>query len=395
MGAPPGGPERTEPPILELVTPDSGATNVRARSVMFEFDEVVSDRDLANLFLVSPREGAPRVIWRRNRIEVRPRRPFRPNTAYSVTMLPGLMDLRNNRLESGKTVVFSTGPNFPAFMVAGRVFDWTNERVAPGAIVEVIRRPDSLPYVGAADSTGQFAVGPLDEGTYTVRALLDGNRNRAVDPGEAWDSISIVVRGSSPFLELLAAQRDTIAPRLLTVSASDSLSISASFDRPLDPAAPLTPASFRVVKADSTAVRVVAVVTRAQLDSLLTIARDSAARLDTTARRDTAVRRDTVPPVRVPPAPVPAVAPLPKPSRPAPRRDYIVRVDPLTPLQPGTSYRVTALDIRGLMGHTRTSDRILQVPVARRDTTQSRSPAPPVRPPPRPPSRSRSGGGSE
>jgi hypothetical protein len=392
MGAPPGGPERTEPPVLESVTPDSGAINVRARSVMFEFDEVVSDRDVANLFLISPREGTPRVIWRRDRIEVRPRRPFRPNTAYSVTLLPGLTDLRNNRLETGKTVVFSTGPTFPAFMVAGRVFDWTNERVAPGALIEVIRRPDSLPYVGAADSTGQFVVGPLDEGAYTVRALLDGNRNRAIDPGEAWDSVSIVVRGSSPFLELLAAQRDTIAPRLLTVTASDSLSISASFDRPLDPSAPLTPASFRVLKADSTPVRVVAVLTREQLDSLVKIARDSAARLDTAARRDTTVRRDTAPPARVPLPTVPTVAPLPKPSRPAPRRDYIVRIDPITPLQPGTSYRVTALDIRGLMGHMRTSDRILQVPVPRRDTTQSR---PPIRPPSRPPFRSRSGGHRE
>jgi hypothetical protein len=258
----------------------------------------------------------------------------------------------------------------------------------------VIRRPDSLPYVGAADSTGQFAVGPLDEGTYTVRALLDGNRNRAIDPGEAWDSVSIIVRGSSPFLELLAAQRDTIAPRLLTVTASDSLSISVSFDRPVDPSVRLTPASFRVQRADSTPVRVVAVLTRELLDSLLKIARDSIARLDTTARRDTVARRDTAPPVRVPPppAPVPAVPPLPKPSRPPPRRDYIVRVDPLTPLQPGTSYRVTALDIRGLMGHTRSSDRVLQVPMPRRDTTQSRAP---VRPPARPPLRSQSGSGGE
>ena len=74
MGAPPGGPERTTPPVLERVTPDSGATNVRARGVMFEFDVVVNDRDVASYFLLSPREGSPRVIWRRDRVEVRPRR---------------------------------------------------------------------------------------------------------------------------------------------------------------------------------------------------------------------------------------------------------------------------------------------------------------------------------
>ena len=82
MGAPPGGPKRTTPPVLTRVTPDSGTTSVRARSVMFEFDVVVNDRDISRFFLLSPREGAPRVTWRRDRVEVRPRRGFRPNTAY-------------------------------------------------------------------------------------------------------------------------------------------------------------------------------------------------------------------------------------------------------------------------------------------------------------------------
>src|SRR5687768_12321612 len=109
MGSPPGGPERLVPPVLTAVTPESGATNVRARGVMFEFDVVVNDRDVDNYFLMSPREGTPRVIWRRDRVEVRPRREFRPNTAYSVTLLPGLADLRGNAMKTGRSVVFSTG----------------------------------------------------------------------------------------------------------------------------------------------------------------------------------------------------------------------------------------------------------------------------------------------
>lgn len=382
MGAPPGGPERTTPPALLGVTPDSGATNVRERGVMFEFDVVVNDRDVANFFLMSPREGTPRVIWRRDRVEVRPRRSFRPNTAYSVTLLPGLADLRGNAMKSGRTVVFSTGPTLPAFVVAGRAFDWMNERIAPNALIEVIRRPDSLPFVGAADSTGQFGVGPLDEGTYTVRAVMDNNRNRAIDPGEPWDSVSIVVHGASPFLELLLAPRDTIAPRLLTVSARDSVTLTASFDRPLDPDAPLTPASFRVVSSDSSALRIVAVYTRAQADSVDLVAATRAA--GEQAARDTSTRRDTTrPPAPRPAAPdTTALAMAPKPSRPAPARDVVLRLDSLTPVRPLGSYRVTALNVRGLLGQTRTSDRVITLPAARRDTTRPpRSAAPLVRPP--------------
>lgn len=373
MGAPPGGPERVDPPVLLSVTPDSGATNVRDRSVMFEFDVVVSDRDLGNLFLVSPREGAPRVRWRRNRVEVRPRSAFRQNTAYTVTMLPGLADLRGNPIKTGKVIVFSTGPTIPTYVVAGRVFDWMNERVAPSALVEVIRRPDSLPYVGAADSTGQFTVGPLDEGTYTVRAIMDNNRNRALDRGEAWDSASIVVRGASPFIEMLAAPRDTIAPRLMTVAVRDSVALIASFDQPLStpPEPTVTRESFRIVGADSAPLRVSAVRSRAQADSIRA-AREAAR--DTT-KRDSIAAPPTNPTPGAPTAPV-----EPRPSRPAPLRELILELDPQTPLRPGMQYRVTVIDARGITGRTRTSDRVITAP-----TPRPAPAAPPAAPASRPP----------
>src|SRR5687767_56997 len=104
MGYPPGGPVRTVPPALLSTSPESGAVNVRARSVVFEFDVVVSDRNVADFFVISPREGAPRVRWRRSRVEVRPRGDFRDSTAYAVTLLPGITDLTNNVSTTGRTI---------------------------------------------------------------------------------------------------------------------------------------------------------------------------------------------------------------------------------------------------------------------------------------------------
>lgn len=391
MGSPPGGPERDVPPALLEVTPDSGAVNFRGRAAVFEFDVVVNDRSggaggIEGLFLVSPSDGTPRVRWRRSRVEVRPRRGFQPNTAYSITMLPGVADLRGNVTSTGRTVVFSTGPVIPPYVAMGRVFDWMNQRVAPNAYVEVLRLPDSLRYIGTADTTGQFAVGPLVEGTYVVRAIVDNNRNRAADRDEPWDSVAVTIRGTSPFVELLAAPRDTIAPRLLTVTAPDSLTIVASFDRPLAPELPLTPASFRVLASDSTRLAITRVRTRAQVDA------ERAAR-DSAARRDS-IRRDTsrVPPAQAPPRPIapgvaaPAVA-QPRPSRPAPPRDVVLTIDSLTPLKTGASYRVVAVNAQGLLGRTRTSDRVFTVTAARRDTSGA-APAPaPAAPPGRPPAR--------
>jgi hypothetical protein len=396
IGSPPGGPERTTPPVLVNVSPESGSVNARLENAVFDFDVVVNDRSgggggIESLFLVSPSEGAPRVRWRRSRVEVRPRDDFRPNTAYAITILPGIADLRGNITTTGRTIVFSTGPTIPAFQVMGRVFDWSNERVAPNAFIEVMRVPDSLRYLGTADSTGQFVVGPLEEGTYIVRAIMDANRSRGADPAEPWDSVQVTVRGTSPFLELLAAQRDTIAPRLLTVTAPDTLTINTSFDRPLSAHVPLTPASFQVIDSDSARLRIARVLTRSQADAERAARdsaarRDSAAAIDTTRRDTTRARPQTIPPRAAVPL---AVADL-KPSRPAPPRDIVIRLDTINPLRRGASYRVIAVNATGLLGATRTSERLITVPAAaaRRDTTvappgrdTTTTPPPPLRQP--------------
>ena len=125
---PPGGPEDHAPPRLIHVTPDSNAVNVTAANVTFQFDETINDRgsgaqELARRFLISPADGSVRVSWHRSRIDVRPHDGFRPNTAYSVSLLPGLADLRGNTLKSGATIVFSTGPTIPTGAIPGTVFD--------------------------------------------------------------------------------------------------------------------------------------------------------------------------------------------------------------------------------------------------------------------------------
>ena len=395
IGALPGGPERTTPPELLKVTPESGAVNVKAKSVVFTFDDIISDRAvLEDLFLLSPQDGAPKIKWHREEIEIQPRHGFRPNTAYSITLRPGLSDLRGNVLKTGRALVFSTGATIPPYSVFGRVFDWLAERPATRAYVEVIRRPDSLLYVGTVDSVGQFGIGPLAQGTYTVRALIDNNNNRTVDPGEPWDSVHIVVGGgTSPFVELLAVQRDTIPPRLLTLSVPDTFSLVAIFDKPVNPATHPGPSSFRVVGADSVPLTIKRVLTHAEVEAEMavrdSITRDSAARADTARRLPTDTGRRAVPPVRdtTRGRGGPVQAPPPKPSRPAPPREFTLRLDSLTPFRTGKSYRVSAISIQGLLGRPGNSERILAVPrPAPPDTTKAPArqarPGPPTRPSP-------------
>jgi hypothetical protein len=224
---PPGGPVDPTPPQVERVTPESGSVSQRAGAVRFVFNKVMSDNPsrgaLNQYFLISPTDGEPRVNWHRNYIDVRPRHGFRGNTAYSVTLLPGLADVRGNQMTVPTTTVFSTGATLPQFGILGSMFDWAAERPATGAFVEAIARPDSSAvYIAVPDSLGQFVLGPFGPGRYTLRGFIDRNGNHALDPGEAWDSSSVIITSSRPVVELLAIQRDTNPPRMTGLAREDS-----------------------------------------------------------------------------------------------------------------------------------------------------------------------------
>ncbi|HVZ77340.1 MAG TPA: Ig-like domain-containing protein [Gemmatimonadaceae bacterium] len=368
-GLPPGGPDDHTPPKLLATTPDSGAVNVKAKSVIFKFDEVVSDRsgptqDLNGLFLISPRDGAPRISWHRDRIEVRGHGDFRPNTAYTVTLLPGLADLASNLTKASRTIVFSTGPTFPRFGALGRVFDWSAERVAAGAVVEAIAHPDSTTYITTADSTGQFHLGPFGPGTYTLRAFIDQNKNLTQDVGELWDTLHVEITDTQPYVELLAAKRDTFPARMSSVAQDDSTTIRLTFDKPLSPDQVFTPANFRVVRADSTPLKIVWARTLAVFEADRAKAHDDSVRVaDSLAALKDTSKRAAKPPAPAPtPSLEPKAPPPPKPSKPAPPTVIVLRLDPATHLETGKQYRVTATGVLNLLGYKGDVNRVLSIP---------------------------------
>jgi hypothetical protein len=422
-GVPPGGAEDQSPPRLLRVTPDTNSVNVRPREVVFTFDEVVSESPrggglgstggagtagagdpLAPLIVVSPRAGSVEVNWRRDRIAVRPRRGFQPNTTYRVTLLAGLADLRNNVRDSAAVVVFSTGGPLARQRLGGVIFDWVNGRPAPNAVAEAIAE-DSTVFYAIADSVGRFTIENLPPGAYLVKGTVDVNTNRAPDPREPFDTVrvdqTVVARGDTAAAELYAFVRDTIGPRIQTVVPQDSLRLRVTFDRPLAPGQAFTSANFSVVAADSAPVTLVQLLSVAELDSLnarqARASADSVARADTTARgraaraaRDSAARGDSLArAVRDTAGGRRRRVAAPVPRRPTPPTEIVIVL--AAPLRPQTAYRVTAQDVRGLAGRTRTSERVITTPRAQPPAPATPPPgtpptgAPPTSPPTTPP----------
>jgi hypothetical protein len=422
-GVPPGGPPDEDPPALIGMSPESASTNVKARDVELEFDEVVSEvpqgaraaggvpaagggsftgvsagPSLASIVLLSPRAGALSVDWHRSRITIHPQHPLRPNTTYTLTVLPGLADLRNNVRDSAIVSVFSTGDRIATGRLGGVVFDWPTGKPAASAVVEAIA-PDSTTYVAIADSVGRFTLRNLPPDQYVIRGVVDANNNRAFDPREAFDTVRVTAgkfnAGDSAHIELLAFVHDTVGTRITSVTVRDSVTLRLAFDRPLDPTQRITPDRFRLISRDSAVVPIREAYTGVDYDSAQArkqrAAADSAARASgDTARRDTtrrvravdslaaiAARRDTTR-GRKPPAPPPV------PSRPSPATEVVLVLG--EPLRPNTFYRVSVRDQRSVSGTTvKSSERAFSTPKPQpaADTTR-RAPGDTTRRPPRP-----------
>lgn len=368
-GIPPGGPEDKAAPMVVRIVPDSGRTRVTPREVLFEFDEVVSERpagapSLDALFLISPRDGTPNVGWHRGAVSVRPRRAWKPNTVYTVTMLPGMTDLRGNVRNTGAVTIFSTGSDIPKSRVSGTVFNLLTGTTAPRALIEArTPRDTSTVYVTAADSAGAFIFPTLAPGQYRVRAILDENNNKGIDPREPWDTVLVNLTDSSR-VELYAFAHDSVGARLMSVGLRDSVTLELLFDHPIDPSQTITPAAISIKTSDSTVIPVVS-LTRPGIP------------VDTSAREKV------------------------HSSRPIPSTSLLAKIG--APIRQKTILHIRTLDIRGLDHVGFTSDRVITIappppvaapavtrppaaPPTRAPATTPQRPLPPAPPPPPPPS---------
>lgn len=412
---PPGGPPDADAPMVVRITPDSGNVVARPKEVVVQFDEVISEsprgaQDLASLVFISPKSGVPEVDWNRTSISIRPSRGWKPNTVYSITVNPGILDLRQNALDSTIRTVFSTGGAIPNTRISGAAFDWTLGRPAPRALIEALAidsvRKDTTFYQALADSSGRFELRYLPMGPYLLRAVLDRNSNRGLEPLEPWDTVRVTVT-ENVVEDLYAFVHDTVGLRISDIAVSDSgRTLKLAFDKPFAPGQLWTPERVRIVNQDgSLAVAVARVSTppeRAAADSVRAKAiADSTMRanLDTTAagraRADSLARRRTTDSIanaeraarearrlallRGERPVVRDTTPPPKFQRPLLYNELFVTL--AQPLPDNTRLRAVVTGARGLSGIARDATREFttpkapprpdSVPPARRDTTST------------------------
>jgi hypothetical protein len=378
---PPGGPPDFTPPVIVSTMPDSGSIVAGwHNAAVIQFDEVIDERSgggLSKLVTLSPVPKELSVDWKRTAIAIKPKGGWRDSVTYLVTLQPGIADLRGNRTTQGRTVIFSTGGPIPDTRITGTVVNWEQERLAPRALVEALRLPDSLLYEAVADSGADFTLPSLPRGRYLVRAGLDANNNRQLEPFESFDSVTVQL-DSVVSHTFWAFKHDTVGPALTRVTIVDSMTLRLDLSEALPPEPPAAGAVRVLALPDSTPVALTDVWHSIQYDSIAAAERaaQAAARLaDTSAAR---ARADTT--HRAPPrAPAPRAAPAAAPTDTArarqaadtARANAILRQRPkvtstlvvrlAAPLIPGTHYLVES-DLPNLLGATRSSRQAVAVP---------------------------------
>lgn len=396
---PPGGPPDTTAPKILRITPASGTVGAKPKAVAFQFDEVVSEtpkgaQSLGTLVFISPRSGDPEVEWRRSQIDVKPRDGWKPNTVYTVLLGAGVMDLRNNSIDTATRVVFSTGGPIPNTKITGVVFDWQVGRFAPKAIIEALtfrQLPstnkklviDTTFYQTVADSLGRYSLDHVPPGEYVVRAIVDRNTNRLLEPLEPWDTLTVALAGNYNN-DFYAFSHDTLGLKLSTATPLDSnKSIRVAFNKPVSPQQVLNQSNFlllKVVKNDTTTININTVFSapqKAQFDSLLRKARDDSmakaapppdTSLAARTRRDSVARakvRDSLNAIERQkieerrqlalrggrPLPPKDTTPQPKMKRPPLYTD--VYITPQTPLDEDAQYVILARNVRSVSGYVK------------------------------------------
>ena len=412
IGSPSGGPDDKVAPQILATNPEStGAYPDWDRDVEFKFDEVVSEGssasmglgtgDLEKLILLSPSAGVPVVHWKRDRITVRPREGWKRGRVYRVELLPGVADLRRNKSDTTVVLTFSTGGEPPTDTLRGLAIDWVAGKPARQALIELVLLPDSLVYRAVADSGGRFELGPLPRGTWRAFGAVDQNRNLRRDRRESFDSVEVPA-GSAAVAPLWLIPRDTLGPRLTSLTPTDSLSAVATFSQPLDPRQSFDSieATLRL-QSDSSIVPFRSLLPAPVDDSLQKLRRqhdDSVRAASDTARRDSTAGLPRPPAGRAGPEPRPASAgragdPVTDSiiaSRPALVDKLVLRVD--SAFRADTKYVLEIGRIRSAAGVTGQARNVLAIPKppppkpapADSVAADSTRPAGPVPAPPKP-----------
>lgn len=189
--APTGGPKDTIPPLIINIKPLPGAVNFPASKgkIVFTFDEYVTIKNQASIFLSPPQSKRPQAKISGKNLVVTFEEELLPSTTYTLNLNDAIADNNEGNLFPGFTFVFSTGENIDSMFITGSVLDCSTLEPVKGATVMLYKdSADSAvflkrPYAAAkTDDWGYFVIPFIQDTIYRLYAIQDASGDNLYSP---------------------------------------------------------------------------------------------------------------------------------------------------------------------------------------------------------------------
>jgi len=191
---PTGGPKDITPPSVTKENPKNLSTHFQSKKINITFSEFVQLNDATNQIFFSPAlEGKLSYHLHGKTLSIVLPDSLRVNTTYTVNFGSAIKDITEGNIMLNYQYVFSTGAAIDSFRIAGKVSNVQDGKSKPNLLVMLYRdandsavakrRPD---YNARTDSSGNFILNHLAQGTYKLFALDDQDFNMLYSqPGES------------------------------------------------------------------------------------------------------------------------------------------------------------------------------------------------------------------
>jgi uncharacterized protein (DUF2141 family) len=176
-----GGPRDTQPPKVLKIEPKNLSINFKAKQVIIQFDEFFKLQDQFKEFNISPDvEIQPELKVKKRTLEINFPDSLEKNTTYTMNFGKMIADINESNVLKNFTYAFSTGPKLDSLSITGQVTDAITGLPVLDAIAYIVplNRDTILgkhkPSIyTTTDSSGNFALHNLREGTYKAYALKE------------------------------------------------------------------------------------------------------------------------------------------------------------------------------------------------------------------------------
>lgn len=190
QGAPTGGPEDEDPPVVVKTEPANYSTMFNSTKILITFDEFLDMGNFTQELIVSPpMEEKPLIKLRNKTLIIEFEEELKEDVTYTFNFGEGIKDLNEKNVLLNYEYVFATGERLDSLSIKGTLknaFDLSIPE-SPIFVMLYTEVADSLPlteipiYVGRTDKEGNFAVNNLRSGIYKIFVLKDGNNNFLFD----------------------------------------------------------------------------------------------------------------------------------------------------------------------------------------------------------------------